>query len=61
MQSLKVENYVLFGRENGGLKPGTLSLRELWGLLQRSKEEPGYTAVFATNTRELEHRKITVN
>ena len=37
MHNLKFENYVLFGRQNQGLKPGTQPLRELWGLLQRGE------------------------
>ena len=39
----------------------TASQRALWDRSKEVKEEPRYTGVFATKTRQSEHQKSTVN
>ena len=57
--NLKAENYVLFGGQNRRLNPGTQPLRSQIALKycsQETREEPGYTGVFATKIRWSEHQ-----
>ena len=50
MPNLKVENYLLFGRQNWGLEPGH-SISALRDYSKDVSEEPGFIGVFATKTR----------
>ena len=51
MHNLKAENYVLFGRQNSGLKPGMQGLMTLSYASEKGREEPELIRVFATKTR----------
>ena len=61
MHNLKVENYVLFGRQPEDLNLGYSFLDSSERCSEVVREGPGYIRVFSTKTRLSEHQEISVN